>query len=374
MKSILLLFTLLTSFSSYATHIIGGEIKYEYQGDDIYKITLLVYRDCLNGQAPFDDPGYIGIYDGSNNLVEMHTVALLQVTSIPVAANCAGIPSNICAEQGIYETIATLPPLTGGYTLTYQRCCRSQIIGNLVAPLDEGMTISTTIPDPALATDNNSPAFENYPPTAFCVGIPIYFDHAATDADGDSLVYEFCNGVAGADAINPMPAPAPPPPYASVIYLAPYSGAYPFNSDPPLAINAQTGLITGTPASIGVFTLGINVKEYRNGILIGEHRREMAEVYTVVGLPTEVSGISTNDDVFIYPVPSSDALNIVPTSKNKIKEVKIFDLSGRLLYHEKMGHSMETFTLSLSNFNNGEYQLQLIREFSVQTTPFIVAR
>lgn len=264
--------------------------------------------------------------------------------------------------------------MAGGYTLAYQRCCRSGIIGNLADPLNEGMTITTTIPDPSLATENNSPVFDNYPPTAFCMGIPIFFNHEATDADGDSLSYEFCNGIAGGSVYNPFPVPAASPPYEDVVYLFPFSGGYPFNTDPPLAINTITGLITGTPEAIGVFSLAVLVKEYRNGNLIGEHRREMAEVYTYPGLPTGISNMPHNDEVTIYPVPSSATLNIAQGSTKKITEVKIFDLSGRMLYNEKIGQSGETFSISLSNLCNGQYRLQLIGNDFEQTQSFVLAR
>ncbi|HUM48392.1 MAG TPA: T9SS type A sorting domain-containing protein, partial [Chitinophagales bacterium] len=331
MKTILLPFiAFLASFSSYATHIIGGEMSYPYLGNDVYHITLKVYRDCLNGQATLDDPAFIAVFDANNNMAQYLHAPLLQIDTIPVSLGCSSVPLNICAEQGIYEIDVTLPPSTGGYTMLYQRCCRSGIIGNLAIPLEEGMTFIATIPDPSLATGNSSPVFNNYPPTAFCVGIPIYFNHEATDADGDSLVYEFCNGIAGASQMSPYPNPPNPPPYPEVTYLSPYSGAYPFNSDPALAINSSTGLVSGTPSSIGVFTLAVMVKEYRNGNLIGEHRREMAEVYTVAGMPSGISNASENSQVIIYPVPSSNELNIIPSLKDKIKEVKVFDLTGRL--------------------------------------------
>ncbi|MFM7812901.1 MAG: hypothetical protein ACKO66_00130, partial [Flavobacteriales bacterium] len=52
-----------------ATHVVGGEISYEYLGGTQYRITLKVYRDCgptnVNGTG-FDENASIGIYLSGN--------------------------------------------------------------------------------------------------------------------------------------------------------------------------------------------------------------------------------------------------------------------------------------------------------------------
>jgi len=34
---------------------------------------------------------------------------------------------------------------------------------------------------------NSSPEYDNFPPVVICAGVPIDFDHGATDPDGDQL-------------------------------------------------------------------------------------------------------------------------------------------------------------------------------------------
>ena len=46
---LLILFTstlLFIAINANATHLVGGEMTYEYLGDDEYQITLIAYRDC----------------------------------------------------------------------------------------------------------------------------------------------------------------------------------------------------------------------------------------------------------------------------------------------------------------------------------------
>ena len=53
---LILLGIALYSEKANATHIVGGELYYQCLGNDQYRITLNVYRDCYNGVPPFDDP------------------------------------------------------------------------------------------------------------------------------------------------------------------------------------------------------------------------------------------------------------------------------------------------------------------------------
>ncbi len=214
---------------SFASHIVGGEIFYQCLGSNNYQITLKVYRDCFNGIPPLDNPAYIGIFNASGVLVGNPVVSLSADSLLPVTANnpCLVVPPNICVEEGTYTFTAFLPPVPGGYTIAYQRCCRNITLLNIFDPSNTGITIQQTIPDTALAICNSSPYYNNYPPTVICVDYPLVFDHSATDPDGDSLVYSLCAPYTGADALNPQPLQPTAPPYTTVVYVFPYSASDP---------------------------------------------------------------------------------------------------------------------------------------------------
>ncbi|MFN5324348.1 MAG: PKD domain-containing protein [Bacteroidota bacterium] len=274
-RTILVSFALLTPIVSEATHIVGGELYYTYLGNNNYEIRLTVYRDCFYGVPPFDEPAYVGVWDANNNLVNtLYLYTNGDSSTVPPIINspCFIPPTNVCYRVANYRTTVNLPPIAGGYQLTYQRCCRNQTILNIVSPLSTGATLYATIPGTPI--QNSNPVFNSLPPPFICSGLAFDFDHSATDADGDSLVYEICTPFDGASQQNPQPLPqAFPPPYNQVFYQSPFNLGNLLGGTP-LSIDAQTGQLTATPNTIGQFVIGICVNEYRNGVLLSRSRRD----------------------------------------------------------------------------------------------------
>ena len=69
---LLLLITCFSTTSVFSTHLIGGEITYEYldrpSGSEVrYKVQVHLLRDCVNSSVPFDDQIKIGAYNISDN-------------------------------------------------------------------------------------------------------------------------------------------------------------------------------------------------------------------------------------------------------------------------------------------------------------------
>lgn len=274
----------LIPLSSKATHIVGGEMNYTCLGDDQYEITLVIFRDCFNGNpnAWFDDPASIGIFDSNNILLDEILIPLdpmLNDTLNPVLnSECLVIPPDVCVHTTTYRATVRLPRIAGGYQLAYQRCCRNVTIKNIIEPLATGATYGVTISEKALEECNSNPKFNDWPPLFICVNEPINFDQSAFDTDGDSIVYRLCTPLQGANPDIPRPQPPNSPPYDEIIWIdPPYSVDNMLNGLPggePLAINPETGLLTGLPNTIGQFVVGVCVEEYRNGEIISTTRRD----------------------------------------------------------------------------------------------------
>src|SRR5690554_7166876 len=82
-----------------------------------------------------------------------------------------------------------MPPSTTGYHLYWSTCCRNNSLDNVNNPGSAGEAFNTYIPNTSEWLTNSSPNWVNFPPVFVCQGIDVDFDHSATDANGDSLVY-----------------------------------------------------------------------------------------------------------------------------------------------------------------------------------------
>ena len=262
-----------------ASHIIGGEIQYKCLGGNQYEITVNVYRDCFFGKddAPFDDPASVGIFDLNTNdlLIDMRIPFMGDDTLDSFLADpCFIVPPTVCVHTTTYRDTVELLPRAGGYRAVYQRCCRNQTVNNIILPDRTGATYEIVITERALNECNASPVFKEWPPIFICAGTEINYDHGAVDVQGDSLVYRLCTPNEGASFGFPLPQPPNNPPYDTLVWKAPYNLNNILGSGRPLAIDPNTGLLTGRPDDIGQFVVGICIEEYRNGTLLSRTIRD----------------------------------------------------------------------------------------------------
>jgi gliding motility-associated-like protein len=332
-----------------ATHIVGGEITYDCLGNNQYRITLTVYRDCYNGEPWFDDPAYIAVFDKDWDRVASLTMdwnPLSNDTIPPELSNpCLVIPPDVCVHRSRYVRTVTLPFSPGGYTLVYQRCCRNKLIRNIPEPMYTGISIIAEIGEESLNACNNGAKFKKWPPLAICVNQPIDFDHGAVDPDGDSLVYRLCTPLVGADTIVPQPKPANPGPYDPVVWIDPPFSLANVLGGVPLTIDPNTGFLTGVPNMIGNFVVGVCVDEYRNGVLISTTRRDFQY---------NVADCDKSTAAFFNPKSICDTLSW------QFKNQSV-NATSYLWYFNWPNGPTSTFSEPLYSFpDTGRYQIALI--------------
>lgn len=254
-----------------------------------YEITLIVYSDCNSG-TPFDGTGAPGLPDArlfvysGNQYVDSILMGVPDITSIEPPQNnpCLTNTAGVCLQQGVYSAVYTFPSDAVNYTIEYVRCCRNGSISNLFDPIDQGATYSAIIPR-SDRIKNSSPVFKQFPPIFICVNAPLKFDHSATDADGDSLVYGLCTPSQGGSSAKPFPS-FPGSSFPTIMWAPGYGPNNPLGNNS-LAIDAQTGMLTGHPVSQGQFVVGVCVSEYRNGALIGTYLRDFQFNVTDCNIP-----------------------------------------------------------------------------------------
>ena len=314
-------FLLISSFStsSYATHIIGGDFKVTMTNNgtssSVYDIQLRLYRDDVNGAVNMPASVTIGIYQiGTNNLQTIKTLYLDNGSGslVPLGDPCyTPNPSIVRIEEGVYNGLGSvsLPNFSMGYYLHYETCCRNGLIDNLATPTSDGISIFAIIPDPSLG-QNSTPDFGDYPNDAyFCVNNIKYFTWPVTDPDGDSLVFSLVaplNDGTNTNNGNSAPGSGAYPFYPSCNFAPGFNQFNVIGGTPQMSINPVTGEMAASPAILGYFQFSVRVEEYRNGVKIGEVRRD-AQYASLPCVLANPPVITVNDDI---GSPLSDTFSV----------------------------------------------------------------
>ncbi|MES2775443.1 MAG: PKD domain-containing protein [Bacteroidota bacterium] len=278
----LLIVLLFVQTTSFAAHLKGGWIKYEYVGPGAatgtsrYNVTVYQYLDCNSTSQQVDQNIVLCVFNG-NSLLQRHSVPLSgTVFQQKNTFQCIINPPVICYRIDFYNFSIEVPTGANGYTLAVQRCCRIANIVNIQNPGGTGVTYSVKIPGngvSALDYQNKSAVFAQEDTGVVCRNNPFTFAFRATDPDLDSLRYRFIEGF-GTPTATPLPDPASAPPYPAVVYTNPYSASQPMGSS--VTINPATGLISGiAPGQTGDYVVAVAVDEFRDGQKIAETRKEL---------------------------------------------------------------------------------------------------
>ena len=239
---------ILSSTESKATHLMGGEITAIQLHDSTYLITLTTYRDTLG--IPMDSIANFVVKDTAGN-----TVMTFQ---IPYDTAISGGTLRLYpygVEVYIFRDTIQLPG-PGKYHIGFTDCCRNGAIQNLSNPLSNNMYLTTTVTH-FDSTNNSTPFFLVQPVIFLPRNTSWGYNPLPFDLDGDSLVWSLD---------TPLTA-----------FNTPCGGytAPPSTSTGPFTLNSANGSITWTASTLGNFNATVLVEEYRNGVKIGEIRRDM---------------------------------------------------------------------------------------------------
>lgn len=279
-----------------AKHLKGGWIQYEYLGvgaspnTSKYRITVRQYLDISSSGGQIDGQIFLGVFDAATNaMYNTYTIDSVNNGSVILdkkSYNACIVPKpKVAYLINKYVAIIDLPDNSAGYILAVQRCCRIAGIINVVQSNKVGVTYSNKIPgliNGVSYRNNSSPSFVQKDTVLLCYDSPFTFDFSATDADKDSLVYSFCDGLLGGDdgnrtgqGVGASPNPPANPPFISIPYNSPlYDGGYPLGAN--VTINPKTGIISGTaPSQTGDYVVAVCAQEFRHDTLIGTTKKEI---------------------------------------------------------------------------------------------------
>jgi hypothetical protein len=306
-KHIVLLAVLQLFFAkSEASHLMGGELTYQWVSGNTYSLVFSLYRDC----SGISLIGTENILVSSANAGYVTTVTLtLTATSYtrevcPASASTTACNGgfNFGYEKRVYIGNVTLPSAQSDWKFSTNSCCRNGSITNLSNASSYGFYLESTLNN--LISANNSAQFSTQPVIIIQTNQTQAISWNAYDAEGDMLEYRLVNPLD--DQINSIP------------FLSGYSATQPFNSSPSAQFDTSTGALIITPIGQQVVVASMIVTERRQGVVVGTIRRDlqMVVINASISNPPVLTGFNgTNsfemdinaDSLAILTIQSYDA-------------------------------------------------------------------
>ena len=291
-KNLVLLFVILMTIQSYASHFIGGEITWECNSDPTspdygkYTFFLKIYQDCD------------GIdFSTTNELLTVHNnptmgninVNFVSTTDISTTGVSDAQPCYDCDNQpfgqfgAVKEWLYSSGPIilngtppAAGWHFTWGSCCRSSQLTQGMN--DDDWTIrsvmypytdpsGTVFPNGNMCHDS-SPIFKEEPKSILCTGYPFSYSHLAFDVELDSLNYSWAEPLG--DEFNYNPAT---PNSIALPFAAPYTVNSPIPGNPTL--NNNNGEISFFSNTAGIFVTCVKVAAFKCGQVVAEVFRDV---------------------------------------------------------------------------------------------------
>ncbi|MCF8463498.1 MAG: gliding motility-associated C-terminal domain-containing protein [Flavobacteriales bacterium] len=280
-----------------AAHIPSGELYWECitSGPDAGKFIfyMTAYRDCSSSTAFIAAPQLTVLNCPTLTSLGLSEISRTDVTPSNCGLTCADGIQDISIEKFVFASAPVAipgPPPAQGYVFIYEACCRINS-DNLVNPLNQNIYYTATM-YPYNSQDtypcyDSSPQFSEKPSAAKCSGYPLRYNSNATDANLDSLSYEFVQVLgsgglpiayqSGFSPTEPLPGPSQSPPQ-NLITLDPVTGQLEYDSSP----NIQ-----------GRFAVAIAVTAWRCGQRVSRTIRDITLALVACPEPNNIPSIST---------------------------------------------------------------------------------
>lgn len=249
----------LTAFQAEASHVIGGDIQYEYIGNNQYYIKLVIYRQSTG--AGLGATANVNVQSQSCGVNTSITLQRTQQYLAPDAFDCIPTAAGFVPEVNVYETTSsnplTLTQRCSDYKLSWQLCCRPGGITN-IGTGNNSATYSfyfeAELNNRQGLGNNSSPSFVTTPIAYHCAGGFINYLQRATEPDGDSIRYEIIDPRSAANT--------------NVPYAAGFSKNNPFTTTAqnPYTLDPKTGnisFVATLPGGPQVSVIALRVDEYR---------------------------------------------------------------------------------------------------------------
>lgn len=322
-KILLLLFAVLFSLNTFASHYKGGQITYQSLGGGTYKVFIKSYwRSALPGSV-------IPTYSGSPILnTNLSTVSLTP------------LPDGVTVEKVEQQIVTWNNP--GLHTISWTSCCRVSGGANFVQNLDMGLFAAVNY-DPA--KESSSPQFYDLPVFNYASNVPLSFSFNNSDPEGHEQQYtlNIPYGVSG----------------------NPYSG---------MVVSGFTvtnnGTVSWSNPQQGVWLVNVKLEEKINGVLTGAYvyRDFMLNIFPTTNHVPVINTISPQTVVEGQPLQftingSDPDRNLVTLRASGLPMA----LGATFVQNGTGSSPTGTFTWTPPTGSTGTYMLQFVATDNVPT-------
>ena len=363
MKKLLttLLITLI-SLSTYATHLMGGQIVATNLGGYDYEIKLTAYRDTIGIPMATAAMFEISMDSAGVNLP-------IYFLTIPADSMSGGLVMGVSAAYGVevytYTDTITLPG-DGYYTISWQDCCRNVAIINMASSAAENFALSTSFTVNSLSP-NSSPSYLSLPVAYLPSDTLWQYNPLPFDPDGDSLTWSLTTPLG--NSVSGMPVLG----YQFLDDTTLYS-----NSSNPFSLDPITGELSWNAKMQGNFVAAFLIEEYRNGVKIGEMRRDMqfivvSDTSNYLPVISNMMLFPSNSGGYPYVVisPSQNYSVSLLASDPNINDVVTLNAFGEPFNLQTSSPSFLTFSTGNGNEIEGIFSWTP-NMLDVRTQPYLV--
>jgi gliding motility-associated-like protein len=332
------------------SHIAGGDLTITQSSSNskTFNVTLTLLYDQINGQANESQSVTLGVFKQSNNQqIDQFDLSLYSSNTYLSYTNTSCVNTNVITRVIIYKENFDISEKKYNVPVYFavENCCRNFNITNINNPDDAGFVYYAE--QPALYQNgkyyiNSSPKFNELKGDYGCINRESVLDFSANDINGDSLAYELTTPLAGYLNSNSPSSPSyiNRGPYPTISWTRNYNATV-IAQNGYISLDKKTGILKIKSNIAGLFAFSVKCIEYRNGVKIGEIRRD----YQLLFINCLVESSPTIG--FVNP-----KTNTVEYNKSSVFEIRsfkdTFNLDSKDLY-KRVNVKFKPINFSLSS-------------------------
>lgn len=307
-----LLLILCSSQQATASHLYATEITYRCLNNNQYIVQLEAFQDCGAIAAPSIVSIQVNSSCTGSQSFFLPQISLTDITPVCPGGTSPCISASYGTSHVIYSDTINLASCND-WIISYDNCCRSSNTTNLVTAVS-GIYTHATLDNSS--TCNNTALSNNTGYIYSRIGLTQTYAINAYDLDGDSLVFVQTEPLGSSGNSEP--------------YSAPHSTTHPLGTSSSFDLNPSTGDIVFTGNTLGTYVVGIQVEEYRNGVLIARSNKDLNIIvlpgnnstpnYTV----SNVQGGFLDDNIFYVNDPNQLSFDITAIDTADVNDTLTF--------------------------------------------------